>query len=89
MLCLPGTAHTAGQTQLSPEVAERLVAGVSDGVEPLTARELEVLTLVGHGQSNAQVAAGLNILGKLRASNRTEAVTTALRRGLIALSYRK
>jgi len=88
----------AGQTQLSPAVADRLVAGVSGGAEPLTARELEVLTLMGRGQSNDQIAAELhisprtakvhvqNILGKLGASNRTEAVTAALRRGLIALS---
>lgn len=87
-----------GQTQLSPEVAARLVAGVGGGgPEPLTARELEVLALLGQGQSNDAIAAALgiaprtvkvhvqNILAKLGASNRTEAVSIAARRGLISL----
>ncbi|MBX0326394.1 response regulator transcription factor [Oscillochloris sp. ZM17-4] len=87
-----------GQTQLSPEVAARLVAGVGGGgPEPLTARELEVLALLGRGQSNDAIAAALgiaprtvkvhvqNILGKLGAANRTEAVSIAARQGLISL----
>ncbi len=92
-----GAVH-GGQTHLSPEVAARLVAGVGrGGPEPLTPRELEVLTLLGRGQSNDQIAAALgiaprtvkvhvqNILGKLGASNRTEAVTIALRQRLISI----
>jgi NarL family two-component system response regulator LiaR len=88
----------AGQTHLSPAVAARLVAGVGGGgPEPLTPRELEVLTLVGQGQSNDQIALRLgiaprtvkvhvqNILGKLGAANRTEAVTIAVRQRLITL----
>lgn len=88
----------AGQTHLSPAVAARLVAGVGGGgPEPLTPRELEVLNLVGRGQSNDQIAAGLgiaprtvkvhvqNILGKLGAANRTEAVAIAVRQRLISL----
>lgn len=88
----------AGQTQLSPEVAARLVAGVGGGVpEPLTARELEVLTLLGQGRSNESIARALgiaprtvkvhvqNILGKLGAGNRTEAVAIAVRQRLISL----
>lgn len=88
----------AGQTQLSPEVAARLVAGVSMGTpEPLTPRELEVLTLMGKGHSNGEIADSLviaprtvkvhvqNILGKLGASNRTEAVSIAVRQQLISL----
>lgn len=63
----------------------------------LTPRELEVLRLVADGLSNAQVAEKIgrtegtvkvhlkNILQKLDASDRTEAVTTALRRGFIRL----
>ena len=63
----------------------------------LTARELEVLRLVAEGLSNAQVADRIgrtegtvkvhlkNILQKLDAKDRTEAVTTALRRGFIRL----
>jgi two-component system, NarL family, response regulator len=63
----------------------------------LTPRELEVLGLVAGGLSNAQVAERIgrtegtvkvhlkNILQKLDVKDRTEAVTTALRRGFIRL----
>lgn len=63
----------------------------------LTPRELEVLRLVADGLSNAQVAVRIgrtegtvkvhlkNILQKLDVHDRTEAVTTALRRGFIRL----
>ena len=63
----------------------------------LTPRELEVLRLVADGLSNAQVADRIgrtegtvkvhlkNILQKLDVRDRTEAVTTALRRGFIRL----
>ena len=87
-----------GRTLLAPEVAERLVAGVSLGApEPLTPRELEVLTLLGQGRSNNEIAETLiitprtvkvhvqNILSKLGASNRTEAVSIAARQKLISL----
>ena len=63
----------------------------------LTPREIEVLMLVANGLSNAQVAERIgrtegtvkvhlkNILQKLDAHDRTEAVTTALKRGFIRL----
>jgi DNA-binding NarL/FixJ family response regulator len=63
----------------------------------LTPRELEVLRLVADGLSNAEVAERIgrtegtvkvhlkNILQKLDVKDRTEAVTTALRRGFIHL----
>lgn len=63
----------------------------------LTPRELEVLRLVAEGLTNAQVAERIgrtegtvkvhlkNILQKLDVKDRTEAVTTALRRGFIRL----
>jgi DNA-binding NarL/FixJ family response regulator len=63
----------------------------------LTPRELEVLRLVAEGLSNAQVGERIgrtegtvkvhlkNILQKLDVKDRTEAVTTALRRGFIRL----
>jgi DNA-binding NarL/FixJ family response regulator len=63
----------------------------------LTPRELEVLDLVARGLTNAQVAERIgrtegtvkvhlkNILQKLEVKDRTEAVTTALRRGFIRL----
>jgi DNA-binding NarL/FixJ family response regulator len=92
--------HTVyeGHTLLAPAVAERLVVGMSDGAaEMLTPRELEVLTLIGQGRSNSEIAETLtiaprtvkvhvqNILGKLGAGNRTEAVSIAVRQKLISL----
>jgi DNA-binding NarL/FixJ family response regulator len=64
---------------------------------PLTPRETEVLSLVAKGLSNAEVAERLgraegtvkvhlkNILQKLGVDDRTDAVTTAMRRGFIRL----
>jgi DNA-binding NarL/FixJ family response regulator len=66
-------------------------------VEPLTLREIEILGLVADGLSNRAAATRLGvsdetvkfhlaaIFGKLGASNRTDAVRQALRRGLIPL----
>src|SRR5262245_14012698 len=66
-------------------------------VESLTARELQVLTLLANGLPNKQIAKNLavseetvkfhlaSIFGKLGASNRTDAVRQALRRGLVPL----
>jgi DNA-binding CsgD family transcriptional regulator len=63
----------------------------------LSIRELEVLRQVAFGLSDKQVAGQLGIsqktvrnhltsvYGKLRAGNRVEAVTNALRRGLVSL----
>ena len=63
----------------------------------LTPRELEVLRLMAEGKSNPEIAADLgraegtmkihvqNILQKLGAADRTQAVTLALRRGIIHL----
>lgn len=86
----------AGQTRIPPEVAAKLAERMT-GPE-LTHRELDVLRLLMAGKSNKQVAAALfisegtvkthvnNILGKLGASDRTQAVTTALKRGIVSLS---
>lgn len=64
---------------------------------PLTSRELEVLQLVRKGHTNKQIAEHLfitertikfhisSILSKLQAETRTEAVDTALKRGLLSL----
>jgi len=65
--------------------------------EELTRREEEVLQLLAEGRSNKQIAAALGIsdhtakfhvnavLAKLDADTRTEAVVTAVRRGLVML----
>ena len=65
--------------------------------EPLTSRELEVLAHLADGLSNKAIAARLGlsdetvkfhlsaVFGKLGASNRTDAVRHALRKGLIEL----
>ncbi len=85
-----------GQTRIPPDVAAKLAERMT-GPE-LTNRELDVLRLLMAGMSNKQIAAALfisegtvkthvnNILGKLGASDRTQAVTTALKRGLVSLS---
>jgi DNA-binding NarL/FixJ family response regulator len=82
---------------LAPAVAAKLVGGGVGGEESLTPRELEVLGLLGRGRSNAEIADALiiaprtvkvhvqNILAKLGAANRTEAVSIAVRRGLLTL----
>ncbi|HYF64183.1 MAG TPA: response regulator transcription factor [Herpetosiphonaceae bacterium] len=97
---LRGAIHAvaAGQTPLAPAVMARLVAGIGQGaVENLTVRELEVLQLLGQGATNSQIALHLqialrtakvhvqNILGKLGAANRTEAVRIALQQRLITI----
>jgi DNA-binding NarL/FixJ family response regulator len=65
--------------------------------EPLSERELEVLDLMAEGLSNKLIAHHLSIsehtvkthiasiFTKLGASNRTEAVSQAIRRGLVML----
>ena len=66
-------------------------------LEPLTDRERSILQLMAQGQTNQEIAEALflasgtvknnvsNILGKLHANDRTQAVLTALRRGLVDL----
>lgn len=74
-----------------------LPPGRPDLVEPLTAREAEVLRLLAEGLGNKEIGACLNIsehtakfhvasiLGKLGATTRTEAVTLGIRYGLIMI----
>lgn len=85
----------AGQKYFMTSVAQKLTERFSNS--SLTERELEVLGLMVKGQSNhaigreLRVAEGTvkfhvrNILEKLRASDRTQAVTIALKRGLARL----
>jgi DNA-binding NarL/FixJ family response regulator len=63
---------------------------------PLTAREREVLSLLAEGLTNAQIAQRIwiskntvsvhvaRILWKLDAGNRTQAVSVAIRHGLVS-----
>ena len=65
--------------------------------EPLTPREIDVLELLAEGLANKPIAARLgisdqtvkfhvaSICGKLGATNRTDAVRRAVRRGLVSL----
>ncbi len=88
------TVH-AGRTRIPSVVAERLAERVS-GTE-LTTRELEVLRLIVQGHSNKEIGNQLhiseatvkthinNLLSKLGVSDRTQAATTALQRGLVHL----
>jgi NarL family two-component system response regulator LiaR len=91
-------AH-AGRATLSPEAAQSLVESANLPPIPgkdLTEREREVLTLMIEGLNNVQIAGRLtvspstikshvsNILSKLGVASRTEAVTLALRSGIIS-----
>ena len=70
---------------------------VDEEIEPLTDRESEVLAIAARGLSNKMIARELslsdrtvqvhlsNIFGKLGVASRTEAVITALQRGLLRL----
>jgi DNA-binding NarL/FixJ family response regulator len=85
----------AGQKRLSSEVAAEIAEHATD--DALTPREIDVLRLVAAGNPNKEIAAQLslteetvkshirNILAKLGANDRTHAVTTALKRGIIEL----
>jgi NarL family two-component system response regulator LiaR len=91
-------AHS-GRTTLSPEAAQALVQTANQQPVPsidLTEREHEVLALIVEGLNNTQIAGRLtispstvkshvsNILSKFGVANRTEAVTLALRNGLVS-----
>lgn len=87
-------AHT-GRKQIPPEVAAHLAEHLGD--EALSKREIEVLQKIAGGHRNADIAALLfiseetvkghvkHLMEKLGASDRTEAVTIAIRRGIIHL----
>jgi two-component system, NarL family, response regulator LiaR len=86
-----------GKSTLAPEAAQVLVeaAQTPEDTGPLTAREREVLSLLTHGFSNAEIAARLfvslstakahvsSIISKLGAASRTEAATIGLREKLV------
>jgi DNA-binding NarL/FixJ family response regulator len=83
----------AGQRYISPDIGRHLADHVTQN--ELSAREREVLAQMFEGKSNKEIGKALtisehtvnihvkNILSKLGASGRTEAVTIALRKGLL------
>ena len=85
----------SGQTRIPPDIAAKLVTRMSG--RELTAREAEVLELLAAGKSNQEIGTALfvtestvkahvnSILSKLNVNDRTQAVTAALRRGLVRL----
>jgi len=90
-------AH-AGRPTLAPEATQALVQATMQGQVldyDLTPREQEVLTWMAKGLSNPEIAERLtisavtvkfhvsNILSKLGATSRTEAVAVAMQRNLI------
>jgi DNA-binding NarL/FixJ family response regulator len=97
-LCQAIKAAAAGQVQLTPRAAARLMQAISgpENVEALTGRETEVLRLMAQGFSNKQIARSLNntektikthvsrILSKLGVQSRTQATLYAIRTGLVS-----
>lgn len=96
-LCRAIKAAAAGQVQLSPQAAARLMREVRapESPETLTERETEVLRLLARGKANKEVAQELsigektvkthvsNILAKLGVQSRTQAALHAVRIGLV------
>jgi two-component system, NarL family, response regulator LiaR len=89
-------AASAGQVQLSPAVAERLMREIRtpENPEKLTERETDVLRCLAEGKANKEIARELlvsettvkshvsNILTKLGVPSRTQAALYAVRIGL-------
>ena len=99
-LCRAIKAAAAGQVQLSPQAAARLMREVrtpESPVQPLTGREMDVLKLVAQGRTNKEIGLMLSIgektvkthvssiLGKLEVQSRTQAALYAAQHGLAEL----
>jgi DNA-binding NarL/FixJ family response regulator len=96
-LCRAIKAAAAGQVQLAPQAAARLMREISspERSETLTGRENEVLRLLSQGLSNKEIAQHLalgektikthvsHILVKLGVQSRTQAALAAVRLGLV------
>jgi DNA-binding NarL/FixJ family response regulator len=84
-----------GRRYLSPEIAQQIALHSSE--DSLSEREIGVLRLVALGKANKEIAGELSvsedtvkahlksIFAKLNVGDRTQAVTLALRRGIIEL----
>lgn len=93
-----------GESSLHPAIARKVLQELTQPPpqppteEPLTEREVEVLRLIAHGESNQEIALALgisaatvskhmsHILGKLHLASRTQAALYALREGLASLN---
>jgi len=99
---LISTIHAvhAGKSHIPPAIAERLAERM--GAQELTPREFDVLEQIVHGKSNKEIATELEVseatvkthinslLGKLGVTDRTQAATAAIQRGIVPLeSLRK
>jgi len=85
----------SGKKIFTPELSCEVASHAAD--DSLTPAEISVLRLIAEGNANKQIAAQLsiseetvksrvkNILSKLGANDRTQAVTIALKRGIIEL----
>ncbi|HLH23213.1 MAG TPA: response regulator transcription factor [Chloroflexota bacterium] len=96
-LCRAIKAAAAGQVQLAPQAAARLMREVRapESPEALTERETAVLRLLARGKANKEIAATLgigeqtvkthvsSILAKLGVRSRTQAALHAARIGLV------
>jgi DNA-binding NarL/FixJ family response regulator len=98
-LCQAIKGAAAGQVQLAPEAAARLMreVRVPEGPQELTERETEILKRVARGQANKEIAHALfveertvkshvtSILKKLGVRSRTQAALHAVRSGLVTV----
>lgn len=85
----------SGKTRIAPAIAEKLAERMSS--HALTAREHAVLERIVAGRANKEIASDLNIseatvkthinnlLGKLGVTDRTQAATVAIQRGIVHL----
>ncbi len=92
-------AAAAGQVQLSPQAASRLMREIRtpESKGALTEREMDVLRLLARGASNKEIAHQLkisdetvkshvsSILSKLNVPSRTQAALHAMRIGLVSV----
>jgi len=89
----------AGKSHIPPAIAQKLAERM--GTEELTPREFDVLEQIVFGKSNKEIATELQIseatvkthinsmLGKLGVTDRTQAATAAIQRGIVPLESLK
>jgi two-component system NarL family response regulator len=89
----------AGKSHIPQAIAEKLAERM--GIEELTPREMDVLEQIVAGKSNKEIADELGVteatvkthinslLGKLGVTDRTQAATAAIRRGIVPLESLK